>query len=242
MHWSRHAATRGRPHVEPHHVGRGGWLRASVLGANDGIISTGSLIMGVAAAQTSAAGVLLTGAAGLTAGAMSMAAGEYVSVRSQADSDEGEMALERREQAGDYDAELAELTAIYAQRGVDPPLARQVAEQLMATDPLGAHARDELGLSETRRARPIQAAVASAASFGVGGLVPWLAAALVSRPEVPLAVAASSLGCLALLGAVSARLGGAPIPRAVLRVTFWGALAMALTAAVGSLLSTSGAG
>ncbi|MEM8608801.1 MAG: VIT1/CCC1 transporter family protein [Myxococcota bacterium] len=227
-------------HAEAHHTGRASWLRAAVLGANDGIISTGSLIVGVAAAQTSASSVLLAGAAGLTAGAMSMAAGEYVSVRSQADSEDAEVRLERREQVADYDGELAELAQIYVERGVDALLARQVAEQLMASDALGSHTRDELGLFETRKAHPVQAAASSAASFTAGGAVPMLAAAMAPSTQVPVAVVATSLGCLAFLGAASAVAGGAPIPRAVLRVTFLGALAMAATAAIGNLFSGGG--
>lgn len=212
-----------------------GWLRATVLGANDGIISTASLVMGVAAAHAGRYEVLLAGVAALVAGAMSMAAGEYVSVHSQADSEEAELAREREELAADTDAEHRELAAIYVGRGLEPGLARQVAEQLMAHDALDAHARDELGITELLKARPLQAAAASAASFAVGAAVPLLVAAWASPAWLLPGVSATSLCCLALLGAAAARMGGASKAAGALRVAFWGAFAMAATAAVGAL-------
>ena len=225
-------------HKERHRTDRIGWLRAAVLGANDGIVSTASLVLGVAAAQATHSGVMVAGIAGLVAGAMSMAAGEYVSVRSQADSEQAALNLERAELKADDQGERRELTAIYVGRGVEPALARQVAEQLMAHDALGAHARDELGISETMSARPIQAAVTSAASFAVGAALPLLVVAIVAAPALIPAVSGTSLAFLALLGGVAARVGGARVAVGAMRVTFWGALAMALTAAVGALFGT----
>jgi VIT1/CCC1 family predicted Fe2+/Mn2+ transporter len=222
-------------HRERHPTGRIGWLRAAVLGANDGIVSTASLVLGVAAAETSHAAVMVAGIAGLVAGAMSMAAGEYVSVHSQADSEQAALDQESAELAADVVGEQRELTAIYVGRGVAAPLARQVAEQLMAHDALGAHARDELGISETLKARPVQAALASAASFAAGAAMPLLAAALSSGASLILIVSATSLLFLAILGALAARAGGARVVPGTLRVAFWGALAMGVTAGVGSL-------
>lgn len=227
-----------RRHIERHRTDRIGWLRAAVLGANDGIVSTASLVLGVAAAGASHGSIMVAGIAGLVAGAMSMAAGEYVSVRSQADSEQAALDLERAELKADDQGERRELTAIYVGRGVDPVLARQVAEQLMAHDALGAHARDELGISETMSARPIQAAWTSAASFAVGAALPLLVVALVAGPRLTPAVSATSLAFLALLGGLAARVGGARVAVGAMRVTFWGALAMALTAAVGALFGT----
>ncbi|HEY6484502.1 MAG TPA: VIT family protein [Steroidobacteraceae bacterium] len=221
---------------ERHRIGRWGWLRAAVLGANDGILSTSSLLIGVAAAHANHSNVMVAGAAGLVAGAMSMAAGEYVSVHSQADSEQAELARERKELHTDSAGEHRELAAIYVGRGLDPALAKRVAEQLMAHDALGAHARDELGLSDTNRARPLQAASASAASFAVGAALPLLVTALSPVAAVIPSVAATSLVFLALLGSVSARAGGAALLPAAGRVTFWGALAMAVTAGVGTLI------
>jgi len=227
-----------RMHRETHLVGRIGWLRAAVLGANDGIISTASLILGVASAQASQTNVLLAGIAGLVAGAMSMAAGEYVSVSSQSDIENADLARERRELANDPEFERRELANIYVSRGIDPGLARQVAEQLMAKDALGAHARDELGISEISTARPVQAALASAATFSAGAAAP-LALALVSPSSwrIP-AVAAGSLVFLALLGMIGAIAGGANILKPTIRVTFWGALAMGVTAGIGAIFGT----
>jgi VIT1/CCC1 family predicted Fe2+/Mn2+ transporter len=222
-------------HRERHRTDRIGWLRAAVLGANDGIVSTASLVLGVAAAHGTHASVLVAGMAGLVAGAMSMAAGEYVSVRSQADSEEAALNLERTELAADDEGERRELTAIYVGRGVEPALARQVADQLMAHDALGAHARDELGISETLSARPIQAALTSAASFSIGAAMPLSAVAVVPVAALIPVVGGASLVFLALLGGVAARVGGAPTTTGALRVTFWGALAMGLTAGVGAL-------
>jgi VIT1/CCC1 family predicted Fe2+/Mn2+ transporter len=222
-------------HSEAHRTERIGWLRAAVLGANDGIVSTASLVVGVASAEAERGAVLIAGVAGMVAGAMSMAAGEYVSVSSQSDTERADLARERGELATMPEAELAELAGIYERRGLSPELARQVATELTAGDALAAHARDELGISETTAARPVQAALASAATFAVGAALPlaviWLAppAALVGW------VAATSLLLLAALGAVAARAGGAPMGRAALRVTFWSALAMAATAIVGRL-------
>lgn len=223
---------------ETHLVSRIGWLRAAVLGANDGIVSTASLIVGVAAAATSASEVLVAGVAGLVAGAMSMAAGEYVSVSSQADTEKADLERERAEQINQPDFELDELTEIYIKRGVEPNLARQVASQMMAKDALGTHLRDELGISEVTTARPIQAALTSAATFSVGAAMPLSMVLLSPADLLPWAVSIASLLFLALLGAVGAYAGGAPIWRATLRVTFWGALAMALTAGIGALLGT----
>jgi vacuolar iron transporter family protein len=223
---------------ERHRTGRIGWLRAAVLGANDGIVSTSSLVLGVAAAHATHANVLIAGVAGLVAGAMSMAAGEYVSVHSQADTEKAELELELAELEADEKAEHKELMAIYVARGLDPALARQVAEQLMAHDAIGAHARDELGISETFRARPLQAACASAGSFAVGATMPLLVTGLAPAEVLIPSVAGTSLVFLALLGGVAARAGGAGVLKGAIRVTFWGALAMALTAGVGSLFGT----
>jgi len=222
-------------HRERHLTDRIGWLRAAVLGANDGIVSTASLVLGVAAAGATHSSVMIAGTAGLVAGAMSMAAGEYVSVRSQADSEQAALNLERKELAADNLGEHRELTAIYVGRGVDPALAKQVAEQLMAHDALGAHARDELGISETFRARPIQAAFTSAASFAVGAAMPLLAVGLVPGSSLIGFVSGTSLVFLAVLGGLAARVGGASVALGAMRVTFWGALAMALTAGVGKI-------
>jgi len=220
---------------ERHRTGRIGWLRAAVLGANDGIVSTSSLVLGVAAAHASHSNVLLAGVAGLVAGAMSMAAGEYVSVHSQADTEMAELELERRELKADDKGEQQELMAIYVARGLDPSLAKQVAEQLMIHDALGAHARDELGISETLRARPIQAALTSAGSFAVGAALPLLVTSMAPTVGLIPLVAGTSLVFLALLGGLAARAGGAGVATGAMRVTFWGALAMALTAGVGSM-------
>lgn len=227
-----------RKEKESHLVGRVGWLRAAVLGANDGIISTASLILGVASAAASETNILLAGVSGLAAGAMSMAAGEYVSVSSQADTENADLARERQELTDDPEFERKELASIYVSRGVEPGLAGKVAEQLMARDALGAHARDELGLSEVTAARPVQAALASAGTFSVGAAAP-LALALASpeRWVIP-AVSLGSLVFLAILGAVGANVGGANIIKAAIRVTFWGALAMAITAAIGAIFGT----
>jgi VIT1/CCC1 family predicted Fe2+/Mn2+ transporter len=227
-----------RIHREAHRVDRIGWLRASVLGANDGIVSTASLVLGVAASHTSREAILIAGVAGLVAGAMSMAAGEYVSVRSQADTEAADLKRERAELAADVGAEERELASIYVKRGLDAPLARQVALQLMAHDALGAHARDELGITSVVTARPVQAAMASAASFTAGAALPLAMAALVPASALTGAVAAGSLVFLATLGALAARTGGAPVLTSALRVTFWGALAMAVTAGVGALFGT----
>ncbi len=225
-------------HTETHLISRIGWLRAAVLGANDGIVSTASLIVGVAAASTSTSDVLIAGVAGLVAGAMSMAAGEYVSVSSQSDTEQADLARERRELASQPEFEREELAQIYVQRGLDHELARKVADQLMARDALGAHARDELGLSEATTARPIQAALTSAATFAAGAALPLLAAVLLPHSMLIAGVSVASLVFLALLGAIGARAGGAKIGKPVVRVTFWGAIAMALTAAIGALFGT----
>jgi VIT1/CCC1 family predicted Fe2+/Mn2+ transporter len=226
-------------HLERHQVSRIGWLRAAVLGANDGIVSTASLIVGVAAASADRKAILVAGAAGLVAGAMSMAAGEYVSVSSQADTEEADLARERAELAGNPESELAELTAIYVSRGLTDDLAGQVARQLMDKDALAAHARDELGISHVTTAKPIQAALTSAATFSVGAAMP-LAMVLISPLGIlPGVVSGASLAFLALLGAVGARAGGANILRATIRVTFWGALAMAITAGIGRLFGVA---
>jgi VIT1/CCC1 family predicted Fe2+/Mn2+ transporter len=225
-------------HRERHRTGRTGWLRASVLGANDGILSTASLVLGVAAAHATHSNVLVAGVAGLVAGSMSMAAGEYVSVYSQADTEQADLALERAELKADDKGEHKELMAIYVARGLKPALAKQVAEQLMDHDALGAHARDELGISETFRARPIQAALASAGSFAVGAAMPLLVAALAPAAGLISLVSGTSLLFLALLGGLAARAGGAGVTIGAMRVTFWGALAMAVTAGVGSLFGT----
>jgi VIT1/CCC1 family predicted Fe2+/Mn2+ transporter len=227
-----------RIHREFHRTDRIGWLRAAVLGANDGIVSTASLVLGVAAAGATHSSVMVAGIAGLVAGAMSMAAGEYVSVRSQADSETAALDVERAELEADNPSERRELTAIYVGRGVDPTLADKVAEQLMAHDAMGAHARDELGISETLSARPIQAAFTSAASFAVGAAMPLLPVALVSESSLIPVVSGTSLAFLAILGGLAARVGGASVTIGAVRVTFWGALAMALTAGVGKLFGT----
>ena len=224
--------------AERHRTGHSGWLRAAVLGANDGILSTASLVLGVAAAHGSRSNILVAGIAGLVAGAMSMAAGEFVSVHSQADTEAADLELERRELRTDDKGEHAELTAIYVGRGLEPSLAKQVADQLMAHDALGAHAHDELGISETLRARPIQAASSSAASFAVGAGMPLLVAALASAAILPVAVSVTSLVFLMFLGALAARAGGADLMLGAGRVTVWGALAMAITAGVGALFGT----
>jgi VIT1/CCC1 family predicted Fe2+/Mn2+ transporter len=226
-------------HPENHLVKRIGWLRAAVLGANDGIVSTASLIVGVAAAASSTSAILVAGTAGLVAGAMSMAAGEYVSVSSQSDTEQADLARERAELASQPDFEREELAQIYVQRGLDPKLAYQVADQLMAKDALGTHARDELGMSEVTAARPIQAAFTSAATFAAGAALPLLAALLLPRSILVVGVSAASLLFLALLGAIGARAGGATVGKAMLRVTFWGAIAMALTAGIGALFGTA---
>lgn len=226
-------------HWERHRTDRTGWLRAAVLGANDGIVSTASLVLGVAAAHATHAGIMVAGIAGLVAGAMSMAAGEYVSVHSQADSEKADLDRERNELKSDNEAEHRELTAIYVHRGVDPVVAQEVARQLMAHDALGAHARDELGITAALSARPIQAALASATSFGVGAAMPLIVAAITPLPRLILLVSATSLVFLAVLGALAARTGGAPMWPGTLRVTFWGALAMSITAGVGALFGTT---
>ena len=225
-------------HGERHRTAHIGWLRASVLGANDGLISTASLIVGVAASGTGRSAVLIAGVAGLVAGSMSMAAGEYVSVSSQADTEAADLARERRELATTPDAEKAELAGIYEARGLTPALARQVADQLMARDALGAHARDELGLSEATAARPLQAALASAGSFAVGAALPVGVAAVAPSLWLARLVTASALVLLIVLGALAARVGGAPMTRGAFRVAFWGALAMAASAVVGRLFGT----
>ncbi len=225
-------------HHERHRTAHIGWLRASVLGANDGLISTASLIVGVAAAGTGRAEILVAGIAGLVAGSMSMAAGEYVSVSSQADTESADLARERRELATTPDAEKAELAGIYEARGLTPELARQVADQLMDRDALAAHARDELGLSETTAARPLQAALASAVSFAVGAALPVVVAAVSPQASLARMVTASALVLLTVLGAVAAQVGGASMVRGAFRVAFWGALAMAASAGVGRLFGT----
>jgi len=226
-------------HIEIHRTHRIGWLRAAVLGANDGIVSTASLIVGVAAAGASSQNILVAGIAGLVAGAMSMAAGEYVSVSSQADTERADLDLEREELATDPVHEHAELKAIYIERGLDAGLASDVATQLMAHDALGAHARDELGISDTLTARPVQAALASAGTFTIGAVLPLLIVLLVPLSWLIWAVAGSSLLFLALLGVLAARAGGSSVIASAARVTFWGALAMALTAGVGALFGVS---
>ena len=226
-------------HRELHRSERIGWLRAAVLGANDGIVSTASLILGVAATGATSAQVAIAGTAGLVAGAMSMAAGEYVSVRSQADTEEADLGRERIELATSDSSERAELAGIYVARGLDADLARQVADQLMAHDALGAHARDELGISELQRARPVVAALASAGTFAVGAALPLLIVLLAPAQWLAAIVVITSLVCLAALGALAARAGGARAGVGALRVTFWGAFAMALTYGVGALFGTS---
>ncbi|MBK1851876.1 VIT family protein [Marinobacter sp. 1-4A] len=222
-------------HSEVHRSHRVGWLRAAVLGANDGIVSTASLIIGVAAASSAHEGILLAGLAGLVAGAMSMAAGEYVSVSSQSDTEKADLAIEKRSLEQDFEFEKEELALIYESRGLEPALAKQVAEQLMAHDALGAHARDEIGISETVSAQPVQAAFSSAGTFTIGAALPLAAAWVVPGSQLIYVVAVSSLVFLALLGGVAASAGGASITIGAIRVTFWGALAMAITAGVGRI-------
>jgi VIT1/CCC1 family predicted Fe2+/Mn2+ transporter len=229
-------------HREGHRTERVGWLRASVLGANDGILSTASLVLGVAAAHGTHSNVVVAGVAGLVAGAMSMAAGEYVSVHSQADTEKADLKLERKELKTDPEGELKELAKIYVARGLAPPLAKQVAGQLMAHDALGAHARDELGISAALSARPIQAALASAGSFAVGAALPLGVTAMASDGSLIPLVSGTSLLFLALLGGLAAHAGGARVTQGAIRVTFWGALAMAATAGVGALFGTAASG
>jgi vacuolar iron transporter family protein len=231
-----HPRTRARLHRERHRTDRIGWLRAAVLGANDGIVSTGSLVAGVAAAHATTHDVLVAAVAGLVAGSMSMAAGEYVSVSSQADTEGADMERERKELATDVEHERAELAAIYVRRGLDAALARQVSKQLMAHDALGAHARDELGISETLTARPAQAALASAGSFALGAAMPLLAVVLIPRGLLIPVVVGASLAFLGVLGALAAMVGGARVATGAARVILWGALAMGLTAGVGTVL------
>lgn len=225
-------------HRERHRTQHIGWLRAAVLGANDGIVSTASLVVGVAASNATHAAVLVAGVAGLVAGAMSMAAGEYVSVSSQLDTEQADIKRERTELATSEPSERRELAAIYVKRGLDSNLADQVAEQLMAKDALAAHARDELGISETISARPVQAALTSAVTFAVGAALPLLVVVIAPVAGLVLLVSGTSLFFLALLGALAARTGGAPIVKGMVRVTFWGALAMAITAGIGALFGT----
>jgi VIT1/CCC1 family predicted Fe2+/Mn2+ transporter len=222
-------------HKERHRSERIGWLRAAVMGANDGIVSTASLVLGVAAAGATRSAVIVAGVAGLVAGAMSMAAGEYVSVSSQADTEQADLARERHELATDDKAERLELANIYVARGIEPALAKQVADQLMAHDALGAHARDELGISDMQRARPVQAALASAGTFSVGAAMPLLGVVLAPPRALAAVVTGASLVFLAILGGLAARTGGARATVGALRVTFWGALAMAITYGVGAL-------
>jgi len=226
-------------HVERHRTQRIGWLRAAVLGANDGIVSTASLVLGVAAAGASSQGILVAGVAGLAAGAMSMAAGEYVSVSSQADTEHADLARETKELAADPEHEHAELTAIYVKRGLDAALASNVATQLTQHDAIGAHARDELGISESLAARPVQAAFASAATFAVGATLPLLIVLLFPVSVLMWAVSGGSLLFLAALGSLAAGAGGASVMMAAARVTFWGALAMAITAGIGALFGVA---
>lgn len=230
--------TRLRIHPESHLVDRIGWLRAAVLGANDGIISTASLIVGVASASATQNDVMIAGVAGMVAGAMSMAAGEYVSVSSQADTERADLTRERKELSESPESELNELAKIYVDRGVEQALASQVAQQLTAKDAIGAHARDELGISEITAARPVQAALTSAVTFSVGAAMPLLMVVISPAAALVFIVSAASLGFLALLGAIGAMAGGANVPRATARVTFWGALAMAITAGIGKLFGT----
>jgi len=227
-----------KSHRERHRTEQIGWLRAAVLGANDGIVSTASLIVGVAASHTSRDNILVSGVAGLLAGAMAMAAGEYVSVSSQADTEKADLLRELKELEFDEHSEREELAVIYIKRGLDPILAKQVAEQLMAHDALGAHARDELGISESLTARPIQAALASAVSFAVGGIMPLLTVFVAPESRLVPIVFGNSLIFLTVLGVLAARTGGAPVIKSAFRVVFWGALAMGVTAAVGSLFKT----
>ena len=228
-----------RAHVEGHRTGRIGWLRAAVLGANDGIVSTASLVAGVAAAHVTRDAVMVAGVAGLVAGALSMAAGEYVSVSSQSDTERADIAREKKELATAPEAEHAELAGIYQRRGLDPDLAGQVARQLMERDALAAHAHDELGITETLRARPLQAAIASAASFAVGAFVPLATVLLIPVSGLVWGVMGTALVCLAALGWLAARTGGSPVVRGTARVVLWGALAMGLTAGVGALFGAA---
>ena len=228
-----------RSHYERHLIERVGWLRAAVLGANDGIVSTASLVAGVAAAAQGRSEILVAGIAGLVAGAMSMAAGEFVSVSSQADTERADLARESAELANQPEFELEELAGVYVARGLEPDLARQVARHLTEKDALGAHARDELGISEISTARPIQAAFTSALTFGAGAIIPVTLAAVAPLPALPWLVSAVSVVLLATLGVIGARAGGAPVGKAVLRVTFWGALAMGVTAGVGALFGVA---
>lgn len=224
------------PQIEHHRTHRTGWLRAAVLGANDGILSTGSLVIGVASSNASHPSIMVAGIASLVAGAMAMAAGEYVSVSSQSDTEKADLALERQALETNLDFEFDELTEIYIGRGLEPALAREVVKQLMAHDALGAHARDEIGISDTQSARPLQAALASGASFTTGAVLPLAAAVLVIGPDLVPVVAATSLAFLAVLGGLAARAGGASVVKGAGRVLFWGALAMAATAGVGALV------
>ena len=226
-------------HSESHRTHRTGWLRAAVLGANDGIVSTASLVLGVAAANAETQGILVAGVAGLVAGTMSMAAGEYVSVSSQADTESADLAREKQELATNPEQEHAELTSIYIKRGLDKTLAAQVATQLTQHDALAAHSRDELGISDTLAAKPVQAALASAGTFAVGAALPLLMVLILPTTALMWGVAASSLFFLALLGYMAARAGGSPVMASVTRVTFWGALAMGLTAGVGALFGVA---
>ena len=240
MHASSHTPARYSRHREGHRTDRVGWLRASVLGANDGLISTASLVVGVAAAGAAPRSIVVSAVAGLLAGAMSMAAGEYVSVSSQSDTERADLEKERRELVEDEHGELAELAGIYVGRGLDPELAARVAEQLTAHDALGAHAREELGIHDLTAARPLQAALASAASFAVGAALPVLTVALVPRSSLVPVMSATTLVLLAALGTLAARIGGAPVLTGAGRVTFWGATAMAVTAAAGMLFGAAG--
>jgi VIT1/CCC1 family predicted Fe2+/Mn2+ transporter len=226
-------------HSELHMVHRIGWLRAAVLGANDGLVSTSSLVVGVASAGSDHQAILVAGLAGLVAGAMSMAAGEYVSVSSQADAEQADLARERAELQADPEAELAELAGIYAARGLDSTLARQVAEQLTAKDALAAHARDELGISETVTTRPVQAALVSALTFAAGAVLPIIVALLAPADQSGWAVAATTIVGLAILGGLGASAGGAGLIKGAVRVTFWGAMAMGVTAAIGALFGVA---
>lgn len=227
-----------RLHTESHNIARIGWLRAAVLGANDGIVSTASLIVGVAAASADKPAILLAGSAGLVAGALSMAAGEYVSVSSQSDTENADLERERKELQDQPEFELDELAATYTQRGLEPDLAREVARQLTAHDALATHAREELGISDLTTARPLQAALASAATFSTGAALPLLVVLLLPAAMVAVGVIAASLVFLIVLGWLGARAGGAPVLKSIVRVVFWGALAMAVTAGVGSLFNT----
>jgi VIT1/CCC1 family predicted Fe2+/Mn2+ transporter len=226
-------------HPEAHYVHRIGWLRAAVLGANDGVVSVSSLVVGVAAGGASRTTILLSGVAGLVAGAMSMAAGEYVSVQSQADTERADIEMEKRELAREPERELAELTGIYVERGLAEPLAGQVAREMTSIDALAAHVRDELGITETMRARPIQAAFASATSFALGGILPVIAAVLSPPSSVVVVAGVITVVALVLLGGLAAYAGGASVLRGAVRVTFWGVLAMALTALVGKLVGAT---